>query len=347
MGFDKVSVATASRDSPKWSHEYTEEPRLPTQLASLTLPQYLPFNGTYVASNKFDHTSSALEYTLERLQTSSTRSNSTDSPLTSQFPKRIEPAYHTSLVNYPPVSQSASYSLNPGSVGTQSVEHYSSRSNSTVSEQCSYPSYTGLSWSVSMYNQARPTNATSNYNVVDAGQGQDSSYSSTNLMNDYNSPRTRVSSDSVTCGEMGRYIRDMSALPASGTEGPLGEPCAGTLAQFDSAITITSSGAKKRPRKRLSPSQRLAHNTIEKRYRVKINAKIAELNKIVPLHIPGSDSFSEDAMMGQGNAVNRLNKSLTLERATEYITHLITEKSKLELQIKELTRQLEFKSSPK
>jgi len=80
------------------------------------------------------------------------------------------------------------------------------------------------------------------------------------------------------------------------------------------------------PRKRLTDTQKQAHNKIEKKYRININAKIAGLQKIIPwvalertaFETGKNDSDDEDM---NGN-YSRLNKSMILEKATDYILYM-------------------------
>lgn len=104
------------------------------------------------------------------------------------------------------------------------------------------------------------------------------------------------------------------------------------------ATTTTATGVagetkkpkkKRAPRKRLTPHQKQAHNKIEKRYRININAKIAGLQQIIPWVSNEKTAFEtgEGATGAQENssgddAVPKLNKSMILEKATSYILHL-------------------------
>lgn len=70
---------------------------------------------------------------------------------------------------------------------------------------------------------------------------------------------------------------------------------------------------KKRERKKLTSDQKIAHNKIEKKYRVNINTKILGLAEVVP----------------SLNGACRLNKLAILERAAEYIMELRAENERL------------------
>ena len=88
----------------------------------------------------------------------------------------------------------------------------------------------------------------------------------------------------------------------------------------DSSQKRSASTSRKKPR-------RHTHNAIEKRYRVKLNEKIAELRDSIPTlrqqaaTTPGGsplgDSSATDPVSGQ-----KINKAAILEKATEYVKHL-------------------------
>ncbi|EMG46073.1 hypothetical protein G210_3689 [Candida maltosa Xu316] len=87
----------------------------------------------------------------------------------------------------------------------------------------------------------------------------------------------------------------------------------------------TKQTKRRAPRKKLTESQKKAHNKIEKRYRININAKIAGIQKIIPWVAFEKTAF-ETGEEGEAEAEaknnTRLNKSMILEKATEYIIHL-------------------------
>ncbi|KAK6455520.1 helix-loop-helix DNA-binding domain-containing protein [Scheffersomyces xylosifermentans] len=86
--------------------------------------------------------------------------------------------------------------------------------------------------------------------------------------------------------------------------------------------------AKRRrvPRKRLTDTQKQAHNKIEKKYRININAKIAGLQKIIPWVALERTAFETGKNESDDEDVNgncsRLNKSMILEKATDYILYM-------------------------
>lgn len=82
---------------------------------------------------------------------------------------------------------------------------------------------------------------------------------------------------------------------------------------------------RRAPRKKLTESQKKAHNKIEKRYRININAKIAGIQKIIPWVAFEKTAFEtgeENETEAEVKNNTRLNKSMILEKATEYILHL-------------------------
>lgn len=109
--------------------------------------------------------------------------------------------------------------------------------------------------------------------------------------------------------------------------------------------TETKKPKKKRaPRKRLTPHQKQAHNKIEKRYRININAKIAGLQQIIPWVACEKTAFE----IGDGvkvendeTEVPRLNKSMILEKATAYILHLQENDKKLKEENERLRKEVE------
>ncbi|KAH3667837.1 hypothetical protein WICMUC_005237 [Wickerhamomyces mucosus] len=123
------------------------------------------------------------------------------------------------------------------------------------------------------------------------------------------------------------------------------------LSTSSSSSTISSQSTtepskpkkKRAPRKRLTPHQKQAHNKIEKRYRININAKIAGLQQIIPwvasektAFETGTDERPEEA----SSTVPKLNKSMILEKATAYILHLQENEANMKKEIEELKMQL-------
>lgn len=82
---------------------------------------------------------------------------------------------------------------------------------------------------------------------------------------------------------------------------------------------------RRAPRKKLTESQKKAHNKIEKRYRININAKIAGIQKIIPwvaLEKTAFETGEENEAEAENRNDSKLNKSMILEKATEYIIYL-------------------------
>ncbi|KAH3685420.1 hypothetical protein WICPIJ_003605 [Wickerhamomyces pijperi] len=119
--------------------------------------------------------------------------------------------------------------------------------------------------------------------------------------------------------------------------------CSSDLSESEQAALATTSATtaagsadtkkpkkKRAPRKRLTPHQKQAHNKIEKRYRININAKIAGLQQIIPWVSNEKTAFEtgegssnlDSAAAANDDAVPKLNKSMILEKATSYILHL-------------------------
>lgn len=93
-----------------------------------------------------------------------------------------------------------------------------------------------------------------------------------------------------------------------------------SLTQKNSSTT-SASDKRKKPRRK-------AHNAIEKRYRIRLNEKIAELRDSIPSlrQNPGSP-FHGSPKTDQGGlcdvtSVHKVNKANVLEKATEYIKSL-------------------------
>ena len=93
-----------------------------------------------------------------------------------------------------------------------------------------------------------------------------------------------------------------------------------SLTQKNSSTT-SASDKRKKPRRK-------AHNAIEKRYRIRLNEKIAELRDSIPsLRQNPNSPFSGSPKADQGGScdvasVHKVNKANVLEKATEYIKSL-------------------------
>lgn len=97
----------------------------------------------------------------------------------------------------------------------------------------------------------------------------------------------------------------------------------------ESSSPVDKSKRKRAPRKRLTQHQKQAHNKIEKRYRININAKIAGIQKIIPWVSNEKTAFEigdvandKDIKGDPSPTQPRLNKSMILDKAYSYIIYL-------------------------
>lgn len=107
---------------------------------------------------------------------------------------------------------------------------------------------------------------------------------------------------------------------------------------------------KRAPRKRLTAHQKQAHNKIEKRYRININTKIAKLQQIIPW-VASEETAFEVGDSSRGNlraaadavatATPKLNKSMILEKAVDYILYLQNNERLYEMEVQRLKKELE------
>lgn len=117
--------------------------------------------------------------------------------------------------------------------------------------------------------------------------------------------------------------------------------------EINSTITgIKQEGSKRKrsTRKKLTESQKQAHNKIEKKYRININTKIAGLQKIIPSVASEKTAFETGFDKKDDNDClsQRLNKSIILERATNYILHLQEREKKLEKEVNDLKMKVTY-----
>lgn len=145
---------------------------------------------------------------------------------------------------------------------------------------------------------------------------------------------------------------------------------------FLSSEKVDKKKIKKRaPRKRLTNHQKQAHNKIEKRYRININTKIAKLQQIIPWVASEETAFKvNDSIKEVKNEMNenydtfntepmldlplpptsvaspqnaKLNKSVILEKAVDYILYLQNNERLYELEVQRLRGEVECLSQDK
>lgn len=118
-----------------------------------------------------------------------------------------------------------------------------------------------------------------------------------------------------------RPDRQLSQTPLSRSVSQDEEPSSASPSHSDIGISHKTSipattVSRKKPRRK-------AHNAIERRYRIRLNEKIAELRDSIPsLRVTPrspSDGNSKDELIGSAHKVNKAN---VLEKATEYIKSL-------------------------
>ncbi|CAL9733990.1 serine-rich protein Tye7p [Monosporozyma servazzii] len=98
-------------------------------------------------------------------------------------------------------------------------------------------------------------------------------------------------------------------------------------------------------RKRLTQHQKEAHNRIEKRYRININTKIAKLQQIIPWVASNDTAFQVSDTLPRDNnntaSSTKLNKSMVLEKALDYILFLQNNQHLYELELQRLRNELD------
>ncbi|CDO96413.1 unnamed protein product [Kluyveromyces dobzhanskii CBS 2104] len=103
---------------------------------------------------------------------------------------------------------------------------------------------------------------------------------------------------------------------------------------------------KRGSRKRLTADQRVTHNMIEKRYRININTKIGKLQKIIPWVACEDTAFVVDnKVLSAGEdslslKTMKLNKSMILEKAVDYILYLQNNERLFELEVQRLRKEI-------
>lgn len=138
-------------------------------------------------------------------------------------------------------------------------------------------------------------------------------------------------------------VTDSSGAPVADATGASE---AAKAASATATVTAPASPGKKRraPRKRLTSHQKQAHNKIEKRYRININTKIAKLQQIIPWVASEQTAFEvgENIRRGEdGLPSTKLNKSMILEKAVDYILYLQNSERLYEMEVKRLRAELQ------
>ncbi|KAG7660682.1 TYE7 [[Candida] subhashii] len=125
----------------------------------------------------------------------------------------------------------------------------------------------------------------------------------------------------LTTPVMSPSISNAEATPLSGNSSVASST--NTSPTRGNGKTPTGKPKRRAPRKKLTEVQKKAHNKIEKRYRININAKIAGIQKIIPWVALEKTAFETGEKTDEAdNGCARLNKSMILEKATDYILYL-------------------------
>lgn len=120
-------------------------------------------------------------------------------------------------------------------------------------------------------------------------------------------------------------------------------------------VAATNGKKKRAPRKRLTSHQKQAHNKIEKRYRININTKIAKLQQIIPWVASEQTAFEvgESLKKEEGSSAKematqlcaasatKLNKSMILEKAVDYILYLQNSERLYQMEVQRLKNELD------
>lgn len=129
----------------------------------------------------------------------------------------------------------------------------------------------------------------------------------------------------------------------------------------ESSNNFDDSKKKRAPRKRLTSYQKQAHNKIEKRYRININTKIAKLQHIIPWVANEQTAFEvgdsannqllcsqqlqqeqqENLLLNNGDNSTKLNKSMILEKAVDYILYLQNNERLYEMEVQRLKSEID------
>ncbi|GCE97541.1 hypothetical protein ZYGM_003406 [Zygosaccharomyces mellis] len=165
-----------------------------------------------------------------------------------------------------------------------------------------------------------------------------------------------VKQEELASLELGSVDNAAGAAPAAPTVTEAGEtaeaatvdstPTTATTPSSTSVADAVVAPAKRRraPRKRLTSHQKQAHNKIEKRYRININTKIAKLQQIIPWVASEQTAFEVGENIKRGEdgfpTSTKLNKSMILEKAVDYILYLQNSERLYEMEVRRLRAEL-------
>lgn len=130
---------------------------------------------------------------------------------------------------------------------------------------------------------------------------------------------------------------------SSGSSPIFQQPTSDSSSSYSFASNKSAKNSKRRAsRKKLTESQKAAHNVIEKKYRININTKIERLQKLIPSITTEEAGFKTSNRVNSSNdmTVKKLNKSLILDKALEYIEFLQGNQLKIMTENSELKSQL-------
>lgn len=106
----------------------------------------------------------------------------------------------------------------------------------------------------------------------------------------------------------------------------------------DILVDVSRETPKPHNRRKLSQTQKIGHNKIEKKYRNNINTKLEILHRLVPWNSTTTPNFQ-----GKGDhnkLIHKVSKSMILDGATEYIKQLIEREKRLKDECDGLRKQL-------
>ncbi|KAG7809746.1 hypothetical protein KL924_002708 [Ogataea haglerorum] len=156
---------------------------------------------------------------------------------------------------------------------------------------------------------------------------------------DFDSHRNSLSS-------VGSYEPDLFEVPDVMDMAPSSSPTTSPEEEKPEPSTTAKTRRRRksttaRSKKPMTVTQRKAHNKIERKYRININSKIANLQKLVPWMSNEIVAFEIDAagldhLQGHGLGGRKLNKSMILDIVTKYIEHLKTDNESLRKRVFEL-----------